>query len=380
MALHTRICDIFGIDYPIVLAGMGGASHPRLAAAVSNAGGLGILGAASCGPDQLREWIRETRKLTDRPFGVDTLLPASVRRMTRGGSSGPSPMDQLPGHMEFTREFLERAGVELPERAPGASGRGGGGASGGGGRASGLFSKDFFEAQMKVVVQEQVPVYAAGLGDPGPWIDPLHKNGTIVMSVVGAVRHARKVMDSGIDVIVAQGHDAGGHNSPIGTMALLPQVVDAANGKPVLGAGGIGDGRGVAAALMLGAEGVWIGTAFLGTEEANLFDYQKQALVESNEEGTTVSRSVTGKPARLIRTEWTRAWEQTDLEPLPMPFQSMVSGPVMQAAFRERRADLMAGFAGQGVGMIERIRPAAEVMQELVQGAEQALASASRLI
>jgi NAD(P)H-dependent flavin oxidoreductase YrpB (nitropropane dioxygenase family) len=377
MALHTRICDILGVEYPIVLAGMGGASHPRLTAAVSNAGGLGVLGAAACGPDQLHDWIRQTRELTDRPFGVDTLLPASVRRMSQGNAAGPSPLDRLPEYREFTRKLMEREGLEPLEEPPQPSA---GGERLGGGDTRTIFSKDFFEAQMKVIIQEEVPVYAAGLGDPGPWIDQLHRNGTLVMSVVGAVRHAVKVRDSGIDVIVAQGHDAGGHNSPVGTMALLPQVVDVVGDIPVLGAGGIADGRGVAAALMLGAEGAWIGTAFLGTQEANLLDYQKEALVESNEEGTVVSRSVTGKPARMLRSTWTRAWEETDLEPLPMPFQSLVAGPILQAALMQGRTDFMRGFAGQGVGMIREIRTAAEVVQDLVRGAEEALARASRLV
>ena len=140
-----------------------------------------------------------------------------------------------------------------------------------------MFSKEFFEAQMEVVIEEKVPVYAAGLGNPGPWMDRLHTNGTIVMAVVGKVKHALQVVESGIDMIVAQGHDGGGHNSPIGTISLIPQVVDAVGDRvPVLGAGGISDGRGVAAAFMLGAEGAWVGTAFLATEEAGIEDFQKE--------------------------------------------------------------------------------------------------------
>ena len=235
------------------------------------------------------------------------------------------------------------------------------------------FTKDFFAAQMEVVIEERVPVYASGLGDPGPWMERLRANGTKVMAVVGAVRHARKVAASGVDVIVAQGHDAGGHNSPIGTMALIPQVVDAVAPIPVLGAGGISDGRGVAAALMLGAEGAWVGSAFLATHEAGIFEYQKKAIVEASEEGTVVSRALTGKPARMIRSKWTDALAASGLEPLPMPFQSAVSGPVLAAAFAAERADIAPGFAGQGIGMIHAIRPAAEVLRELVAGAERAL-------
>jgi nitronate monooxygenase len=371
MALHSPICELLDIDVPIVLAGMGGASTPALVAAVSNAGGLGILGAAACGPEALEVWIDETRRLTDRPFGVDTLLPASVRRIPKGGEpSGPSPMDRLPEYQKFAREFMEREGLEPPpplERP-----------SGGGRRA--VFSKDFFEAQMEVVIGKRVPVYAAGLGDPGPWIDKLHGAGTAVMAVVGAVRHARKVADSGVDLIVAQGHDAGGHNSPIGTMALVPQVVDAAKGAPVLAAGGIGDGRGVAAAMMLGAAGAWIGTRFLATVEAGIGDFQKDAIVEATEEGTVVSRSVTGKPARLIRSKWTQAFAESGLEALPMPFQSIVSGPVLAAGHAQGRKDIVPGFAGQIIGMIDEIKPAADVLREIVEETETALRAAASFV
>jgi len=374
MALRTPICDLLGIQYPIALAGMGGASTPRLAAAVSNAGGLGILGAAGCQPDELRAWIAETRRLTTKPFGVDTLLPASVRRSKPEGAKGPSPLDQLPKLQSFAREFMEKEGLVLAQTPRPAEPRPESGA-----RRPQPLSKEFFEAQMEVVVQERVPVYAAGLGDPGPWIDRLHKNGTVVMAVVGAVRHARKVAESGVDVIVAQGHDAGGHNSPVGTMALIPQVVDAVAQIPVLGAGAITDGRGVAAALMLGAQGAWVGSAFLATDEAGIQDFQKEAIVDSDEEGTVVSRSVTGKPARLIRSKWTQAFAESGYEALPMPFQSMVSGPVLLAGSIGKRKDIVPGFAGQGIGMIKSIRPAAEVLREMVAGAEKALANAKGL-
>lgn len=378
MALRTRICDILGIRHPILLAGMGRASTPELAAAVSNAGGLGVLGAASCGPNQLREWIRRTRALTDRPFGVDTLLPASVRRGADGkNSGGASPKDLLPEHRQFAREFLKREGLPEPDAATlerylrDPADRDG----------PPPLSKEFFEAQMEVVIEERVPVYAAGLGNPGPWMERLKANGTIVISVVGTTRHARQVAESGVDIIVAQGHDGGGHNSPIGTMALIPQVVDAVGGRlPVVGAGGIGDGRGVAAALMLGAEGAWIGTAFLATEEAGISAPQKQALVEGRDEGTVVSRSVTGKPARMVKNLWAAAYADAGLEPLPMPYQGMVSSPVMAAALAAGRADVWGGFAGQGLGMIHAVRPAAAVLVDIVNGAERELARARTLL
>lgn len=377
MALKSRICDLLKIEYPIVLAGMGGASVPALAAAVSNAGGLGVLGAAACAPERLRAWIRETRALTDKPFGVDTLLPASVRRGSapQTGAQPADPAALMAEYRQFAQDFIAREGLDPVDGA--AVMRAAEGAEAQGGPA--LFSKEFFEAQMEVVIEEKVPVYAAGLGNPGPWMERLHANGTIVMAVIGKVKHAEQVVESGIDVIVAQGHDGGGHNSPIGTISLIPQVVDAVGDRvPVLGAGGISDGRGVAAAFMLGAEGAWVGTAFLATHEAGIEDFQKEAIVEGGDADTVVSRSLTGKPARMIRNKWADAWVLAGKEPLPMPYQSMVSGPVMAAGIAAKRQDIMPGFAGQGIGLIHAVRPAAEVMHDLVAGAERALAAADR--
>lgn len=364
---RTVICDQFGIDHPIVLAGMGTASTPELAAAVSNAGGLGVLGCASAGPRQLREWIRRTRALTDRPFGVDTLLPASVRRGAglKGPSNGPLPQDLVPEYRQFAGEFLTREGIapadpkDIWPEQDGPT----------------MLSKEFFEAQMDVIIEERVPVYASGLGSPEPWMKRLKANGTKVICVVGTVRHALQVVPVGIDAVVAQGHDGGGHNSPIGTLALIPQVVDAVGDRvPVIGAGGISDGRGIAAALMLGAAGVWIGSAFLASEEAGILPGQKQAIVEANEEGTTVSRAVTGKPARMIKSKWTQLWAESEHEPLPMPYQGQVSRPALIAANLAGRAqDVNPGFAGQGIGMIKAVRPAAEIMADLIQGTEKVL-------
>lgn len=376
MSFKTRICELFGIEVPVLLAGMGGASTPELAAAVSRAGGLGVLGAAACGPRELREWIRRTRELTDRPFGVDTLLPASVRRAPAAPTAASAthaddPKDRLAEMQAFAEQFMQEN--DLPPVDPAVLRQ----------RRDPdepmVFSKEFFDAQMEVIIEEQVPVYVSGLGNPGPWMDRLKAAGTRVGAVVGKVKHARQVRESGIDFIVAQGHDGGGHNSPIGTMALIPQVVDAVGDLPVLGAGGISDGRGVAAALMLGAEGVWLGSVFLAAEESGILDFQKQALVDAAEDGTVISRAVTGKPARIIRSRWTEAWEPKGREPLPMPWQGVVAGPVMAAANQAGRGDINPGFAGQGIGMIRAVRPAADIMREIIYSTEQALARSSNM-
>jgi NAD(P)H-dependent flavin oxidoreductase YrpB (nitropropane dioxygenase family) len=378
MALRTRLCDLFDIEVPIVLAGMGQAATPALAAAVSNAGGLGVLGATACSPQRLRRWIRETRELTSRPFGVDTILPASVQRAAAGGKRSTAPPKALLSeHGRFAREFMAREGLAAVDEETRM-------------REAGFEPEDldgpmplsqaFFEAQMEVVIEEKVPVYAAGLGNPGPWMDRLRANGTLVLAVVGAVKHVAPVLEAGVDAIVAQGSDGGGHNAPVGTMALIPQVVEAAEGTPVLGAGGIGDGRGVAAAMMLGAEGAWLGTAFLATHESGIPDYQKRALLAADAASTVVSRAVTGKPVRMLRGKWVEAWEESGREALPMPWQTVVASHVLASATAHERADVNPGIAGQAVGLTRAIRPAADVLREIASEAEAALRRSARIL
>lgn len=370
MELRTPICDLFAIEYPIVLAGMGGASGPELAAAVSNAGGLGVLGAAASSPEELDEWIRRTRDLTDRPFGVDTLLPASVPdnldAAPRGSTSptgGSGAASLVPPEVLETRDrFMDAEG--LPRRR-----REGAPASARPSPRRALV-RDFFNAQLEVVLDHRVPVYVAGLGvPPADFMAKGRQFGMRFMGVAGQSRHVTKLVAAGVDAVVAQGTDGGGHNSPIGTMALIPQAVDAAGGVPVLGAGGITDGRGIAAALLLGATGVWIGTRFLATPEANIPDYQKQVLVRATDRDTVVSRSITGKPARMIRGKWAELYERGELTALPMPLQGIVSAPVMASAIANGRDDVFGGFAGQGLGIVSDITPAATVVAQLVEEA-----------
>lgn len=368
MRFRTPLCELLDIEYPILLAGMGGGSGPELAAAVSNAGGLGVLGAAACSPSMLDEWITRTRTLTDRPFGVDTLLPASVpqnmQSLADDAASGKfDPMSLIPADVIKARdEFIVEQNLHVPERVGEATQRLG-------------FVKDFFGAQLEVVLDHNVALYVSGLGVPSPeFIKAAHGKGMRVMGVAGQTRHARKLVDGGVDAVVAQGHDGGGHNSPIGTLALLPQVVDEVAGAvPVIGAGGISDGRGIAAALVLGCSGVWIGTRFLATPESEIPTFQKEAIVAARDKDTLVSKSVTGKPARMIRGSWAEQFEHGRMQALPMPLQSMVAGPVMAAAMVEGRADVWPGFAGQGAGMVDAIKPAADVMADLVAEAVAAL-------
>lgn len=361
VVLHTPLCDLFDVRYPIVLAGMGRIASPELAAAVSNAGGLGILGGAPLRPETLNQWIELTRKLTSAPFGVDTLLPARVPKSgTRRSMRALIP----DTHREFARRFKEKyalpdagaEGEELPAAMFGMSRQ-----------LEWDWTHDLFERQLEVILDQRVPVYAAGLGDPSPFVKEFHARRTKVIGIAGNVKHVRRMRDGGVDAIVAQGTEAGGHNGRLGTMAFVPQAVDAAGDTPIIAAGGIADGRGLAASLMLGAAGVWCGTAFCVSHEAALSGFLKAALLAGDEEATVVSRAVTGKPMRQLKNKWVEEFEASGLDPLPMPFQIMLSSPVMTGAGRARRADICATAAGQVVGMLRALTPARQLVREMVE-------------
>ena len=313
--LHTDICDLFGIEYPIVLAGMGGVSMAELVAAVSNAGGLGVIGAATLDPNGLRAEIRKTRELTDKPFAVDLLAPIP---------------DQIRPHM-------------------------------------------------KVVFEERVEIFVAGLAVPQDFIEEMHEAGMKVMVMIGKVRHAIKAAQAGADVVAAQGTEAGGHTGEIGTLALVPQVVDAVK-IPVLAAGGIADGRGIAAALALGAEGAVVGTRFIASPEATAAPAYRDALVRGSEDSTVRTRCYTGKPARAIRNEYNSDWERRadQIQPFPLQIMESVQHGVMDYMGHRGDADPERTFmpAGQGLGMIHEIKPAAEIFDDLVR---EATASIDRL-
>jgi enoyl-[acyl-carrier protein] reductase II len=321
-ALHTPICDLLGIRYPICQAGMGYVARSALAAAVSEAGGLGVIAAANLTPRELREEIRKVRDHTDRPFGVDILF-ASVK------VSG-SEADQF---------------------------------------------SDTVRAWADVTLELQVPVLVAGLGNPGPVTAQAHRQGMKVMALCGNVKQALDHAANGVDVVIAQGHEAGGHTGRIAGMVLIPAVVDAVAPRLVMAAGGMADGRGIVAALALGAQGVWMGTRFIATPEAYCHDNYKQRVVELEEDGTVVTRAASGKPCRLIRNAFTREWEKREAEIQPFPIQGVRVG--REAGIRAReQGDIENGNApcGQSAALIHGIVPAGEVVRRLVAEAEDVLA------
>jgi NAD(P)H-dependent flavin oxidoreductase YrpB (nitropropane dioxygenase family) len=257
-------------------------------------------------------------------------------------------------------------------------------ARGGAADLDGAFSETPYAAvarqqrHIAAILQARPAVFAAALGSPKPYLDDLHAAGITVFGLVGNVKTARRVAADGVDVVVAQGHEAGGHTGRIGTFALVPQVVDAVSPKPVVLAGGVGSGRAVAAALALGAQAVWVGTAFLATPEANILPEHRAHLLAATEEDTRVTRLYSGKTARALNNPMIEAWEQSGLAALPMGQQGQVSGPLVRAARAARRNDLTMHLGGQIAGAITEIRPARVVLEELVRETIDVLSTLTR--
>ena len=312
---------MFGIEFPVMLAGMGGVSYHELVAAVSEAGGIGTLGASTMREHELPEEMRLVRERTQKPFGVDLL-------------------------------------TALPDQV---------------------------DKGIKTVIDGGASIFVAGLGVPREVIDLLHKNNVLVGSMCGKVKHAVAAVASGCDFVVAQGTEAGGHTGTVATMALVPQVVDAVGEQvPVVAAGGLYDGRGLAAALALGADGVWIGTRFIATPEARAVNGYKDMLLATSEDGTTISRAYTGKTCRVVANEWTRHYEKNPADLKPFPQQAIAS---MQAGVNHlgyptgTEVDAAREFypAGQGVGAINELVPAAELVRRIVHEAETVLSRIGKL-
>ena len=360
--LRTPLCRYLGIEYPIILAGMGGWSNPtlpKLVAAVSEAGGLGVLGVANLEPDEVRARIREVRKLTDKPFGVDTLLPAKLAEAPTTRSEMWAFLRRTyPQHVAFMDAQLHK--YELPSKHV---------------ENEVVVDVNFMKRQIEVILDEKVPIFAAALGDPRFIAPEGHKQGMIIMGLAGTVRNALRQRESGTDVIIAQGYEAGGHTGNVGGLPLIPQVVDALAPAPVVAAGGISDGRGIAAALCLGAQGVWLGTTFLVADESGLSDLQKNQIVEGRAEDFVVSRAWTGKPSRAFKNPVTAAWEAGGVDPLPAPMQRVLMEDFLLAAKSVGRDDLWYNAAGQSAGLVKARRPAAKIMEDLIEGAIDVLAS-----
>ena len=316
MALKTRLTEALGIEHPVMLAGMGGVSYHRLVAAVSDAGGFGCLGASVMTNDQMVDEIRKVRDATDKPFGVDLLTA-------------------MPGDMLRQVELLIEGGATL---------------------------------------------FVAGLGVPADAVELCHRHGVLVANMCGKVVHARKAVDAGCDLIIAQGTEGGGHTGQVATMPLVPLIVDAVGDRvPVVAAGGLFDGRGLAAALALGADGVWLGTRFIATPEAQSVRGYKDALVAGAEDSTVVSRAYSGKTMRVLRNKYTDEWDARADEVERFPMQAVKS--IQAGAFHLGGDETTDGVdpaiecypAGQAVGGIDAVTPAGELVRRIVEEAEAVL-------
>ena len=376
--MHTDLCDLFGIDVPIFAF-----SHCRdVVAAVTNAGGMGVLGALAFSPEQLEiecTWIDE--HVDGKPYGVDTVMPMSYAGKDEGLGKADADTGEVDASVfqnmipEETRQWVESILEEyevppLPEEADEGDPGVGGGSSGllgwteGGGR-------NHVEVALR---HPGVKLLVNALGPPPKdIIDLAHEHGVKVAALTGAVDHAQRQKQAGVDIIVAQGTEAGGHTGEIGSMVLIPDIVDAVAPTPVLGAGGIADGRQAAAAMALGASGIWTGSVWLGVREADVSPLVKEKLFAARPKDAVRSRSLSGKPARLLRTAWTEAWERDDCPgTLPMPLQYMACSEAQTriglAARKEgaKALDLVGMPVGQVVGRMTEEMSSADVIYRFI--------------
>lgn len=365
--MRTPVCDKFGIEFPIFAF-----SHCRdVVAAVSKAGGLGVLGALAFTPDELEvelAWIDD--HCDGKPYGVDLVMPANY---VGAGGKQPSEAElraMIPQeHWDYLDKVMEQYGVpKLPEDNDQRA------------RAAGLGVDDQATRAVQVALKHSnVRLLVNALGPPPKEVvDTAHEHDVLVAALVGNSRHAQKQVAQGVDIIVAQGTEAGGHTGDVATMVLVPEIVDAVGSEvPVLAAGGIGTGRQVAAALALGAQGAWTGSIWLTVAEADTPQDALANLLEADSRSTVRSRAMTGKPARQLRTAWTDAWEAPDApKTLPMPLQGILWNEMARRVARVHVKELSGFPVGQIVGRMNRVRSVQEVMFELV---EEWIATTQRL-
>jgi NAD(P)H-dependent flavin oxidoreductase YrpB (nitropropane dioxygenase family) len=360
--VRTPVCDLLGIEHPIV----GFTPSEHVAAAISRAGGLGVLGCVRFNDpaelDAALDWMDAN---TDgRPYGVDVVMPARVP-----AEGAVRDLEELipPGHRDFVQRTLLDLGVPpLPDGAPGGEGVIG-------------WLHSVARKHVEVALSHPARLIANALGSPPPdVIASAHARGMLVAALAGKAAHARQQVADGVDIVVAQGSEAGGHTGEIGSMVLIPEIVDEVGDRvPVLAAGGIGCGRQIAAALALGAAGAWMGSAWLLTREYELTTSApavQQALLAATSSDTVRSRIYSGKPARLLRNRWTAAWEQEGApEPLRMPLQNLLVAQAHQRLMQSGQPDVVPMPAGQIVGRITEIRPVADVVATLVRETAEAL-------
>jgi nitronate monooxygenase len=367
--LRTALCDVLGIEYPILQSGMGNVAGPELVAEVSRAGGLGILAGLNVPPDELRSRIRHVRGLTDRPFGVNLWLHTELRPPA---DPATIPDDRLAAVHAVLNRFRARLGLQPSSKRPAAV-------------------PDLIPAQIEAILEERPAVFSVGLGDPGPdLVARCRERGIKVVAMVATVEDARTVAASGVDVVVAQGGEAGGHRSTwvkrpapdaanVGAIALIPQVVDAVT-VPVVAAGGIADGRGLVAALALGATGILLGTRFVATRESMAPEFWKKSLLEREGDDTTVTDAISGLWLRTLRNTYIEEYRAANAPVLPPLLQTRAASDVIEEAARRGDGEYFPMLAGQGVGLVRDLPGAGEVVETIVREARVVLAALPRRV
>ena len=358
--MHTRICDLFGIEFPIFAF-----SHCRdVVAAVSRAGGMGVLGALAFTSEQLEielEWI--DKHVDGKPYGVDVVMPAKYEGSAGDVDISKEQLEKMipEGHRQFVAELLKA--YEVPPLPEGEVVESLLGWSKGGGRS-----------HVDVALNHPIRLLVNALGPPPKdVVDKAHSKGVKVAALVGTPAQAIKQKEAGVDIIVAQGTEAGGHTGEIGTMVLVPEVVDAVHPTPVLAAGGIGTGRQIAAALALGAEGVWTGSIWLAVKESDSTPELIEKILAAKATDTVRSRAISGKPARQLRTAWTEAWDKPTPGALPMPLQFMATAEATARIYRgaripgSRSKELLGTAIGQIVGRMNTVRSSKDVIYDMVE-------------
>jgi nitronate monooxygenase len=357
----TDICRLFDIEYPIFQAGMGNVAGPELVAAVSNAGGLGILSATMLSPDAVRKSIQEVRQLTDKPFGINLLLQQDM--------FPPADFTMAQETVEAVQHTLNgfRTALNIPAS-----------------NATPPKLPPLIAAAFEVILEEKVPVWSVGLGNPGKeMVERCHQKGIKVMAMLATLEDAITVSQSGVDAIVAQGSEAGGHRSTwekkksgeyasIGTLPLLQSIIEKVQ-VPVIAAGGISDGKCMLAALSLGAQGVMMGTRFVATKESIAPDSYKQKIVESSSDATTLTDVFTGMYARVLRNQFTEQYRISGTPVLPPGRQYVAASDIVKAAGEQQNNEYYPLYAGQGIDQIREILPAKTVVNQLVHEALTAL-------
>lgn len=367
--LRTSLCDLLDIDYPILQSGMGSIAGPDLVAEVSRAGGLGILAGLRLNREQLRQGIRRVRELTDRPFGVNLWLHTELRPPRDPAALPPATVQRVQDTLNGFRKTL---GIPARSGPPGPV-------------------ADVIDEAFEVILEERVPVWSIGLGNPGrEMVARCRERGVKVIAMVATVDDARAVADSGVDAVIAQGGEAGGHRSTwvkpvsreaaqVGAITLIPQVVDAVR-VPVIASGGIADGRGLVAALALGAAGVLLGTRFVATRESAAPDFWKKALLEQGSEATTVTEAFSGLYARGLKNTFTGEYAASGAPVLPALLQSLAAQDIVAAATQQQNREYFPMWSGQSVGLIHDLPGAAEVVETMVREARATLRALSQRV